>query len=475
MTLRDDIIKEAKKQSTARGKLMFLGNGTIVPVPGTLNQVYATDIGGRVQVVFNGVVPNLLGYPVWVKLVDKKMQVSEAWNFYNNYVAPKIGPHWWTHAWTPGATDIVPISGDQFSPWLVQPSGAVDFTINIIRTPINASGGWVAGGTETHDMTSHIPGSGACYVLLSVNAAGAVVETDGGTEASPSALTIADYPALPSGNKPLYLIMLYDGMTAPLQDNPSVSNFTDVRWMQAGGGGSGGGDVFGSASVTDGHLAVFDVDGYHIKDGGAVPSGLIDWFEPGEFTAGAYDDKFNSSSLDGSWTIVNSSNLTVDTNTTVPSCLALTSTDDAAVLQGVLKTLPSGHWQITARVLDIRAPLMPDSHSVQAGIFVTDLSDMSGEVNFIERVAINDGGYTEDTRMSPGLTVAFYLSQPFLRLRWDGSDIWFEISEDGALWSVVGSLTPASTPLYGGLFIVDNYGTADPQSAAFDWFKVETI
>jgi hypothetical protein len=38
-------------------------------------------------------------------------------------------------------------------------------------------------------------------------------------------------------------------------------------------GGSGGGDVFGSASVTDGHLAVFDTDGYHIKDGGAVPGG----------------------------------------------------------------------------------------------------------------------------------------------------------------------------------------------------------
>jgi len=32
------------------------------------------------------------------------------------------------------------------------------------------------------------------------------------------------------------------------------------------------GGVFGNPSVTDGHLAVFDVDGYHIKDGGA-PTG----------------------------------------------------------------------------------------------------------------------------------------------------------------------------------------------------------
>ena len=36
--------------------------------------------------------------------------------------------------------------------------------------------------------------------------------------------------------------------------------------------GGGGGDVFGNASVTNGHLAVFDADGYHIKDGGVVPT-----------------------------------------------------------------------------------------------------------------------------------------------------------------------------------------------------------
>ena len=36
---------------------------------------------------------------------------------------------------------------------------------------------------------------------------------------------------------------------------------------------AGGGDVLGSTSVADGHLAVFDMDGYHIKDGGAVPAG----------------------------------------------------------------------------------------------------------------------------------------------------------------------------------------------------------
>ena len=47
-----------------------------------------------------------------------------------------------------------------------------------------------------------------------------------------------------------------------------------------GGGGGGGGDVYGSASVTDGHLAVFDTDGYHIKDGGVVPTGGSSIYTP---------------------------------------------------------------------------------------------------------------------------------------------------------------------------------------------------
>jgi hypothetical protein len=233
MTIRDEIIKEAKKQSTDRGKLMFLGNGSIVAVPGTLNQVYATDAVGHVDVIWNKVAPNSLGYPVWVKQIDKKLQVTEAWDIYNNFAMPKVGPHWWTHAWTPGGSDIVPIAGDQFTPWIVQPSSSTDFTINILRTPIYASGGWLAGGTETYDMASHIPGSGALYVLLSVDASGTIIYTDGGTEASPGALTIADYPALPNGNKPLYLVMLYNGMVAPLSYTPDLatSNFVDLRHM----------------------------------------------------------------------------------------------------------------------------------------------------------------------------------------------------------------------------------------------------
>lgn len=37
--------------------------------------------------------------------------------------------------------------------------------------------------------------------------------------------------------------------------------------------GSGGGDVYGDASGVDGHMVLFDDDGYHLKDGGVPPTG----------------------------------------------------------------------------------------------------------------------------------------------------------------------------------------------------------
>jgi hypothetical protein len=51
--------------------------------------------------------------------------------------------------------------------------------------------------------------------------------------------------------------------------------YWDGSAWHAFGTGSGGGDVYGDPSVTDGHMAVFDVDGYHIKDGGAPGGGSI--------------------------------------------------------------------------------------------------------------------------------------------------------------------------------------------------------
>ena len=285
MNIRADILAEAKKQQTAGRRIMFLGNGSVVPVPGGQPfEVYATDVDLHTHTIFNGAVPNNPGQPVWVEMKDKKLQVTGAWNIWNNYIVPQVGPHWHTHAWGAFGSDIIPIAGDQWTPWIVQPATTTDYTINILRTPINTSSGWVAGGTETHDMASHIPGSGARYVLLSVNASGAVVFTDGGTESTPSALTIADYPALPSGNRPLYLIMLYHGMTPPLSYTPNLStcNFIDLRHMQAAGYGS---------------LPTLDTNRIVVTDGsGAITTNPNLNYNSGAFVMGAPSVPFSNAS-----------------------------------------------------------------------------------------------------------------------------------------------------------------------------------
>ena len=67
---------------------------------------------------------------------------------------------------------------------------------------------------------------------------------------------------------------LDEGSYAYASDTDEDGIFNGSSWTW-GRGGAGGGDVFGSASVTDGHLTVFDVDGYHIKDGGVVPTGTV--------------------------------------------------------------------------------------------------------------------------------------------------------------------------------------------------------
>src|SRR5208337_3379439 len=109
MNLRQQIVEQAKKEATDRGKLVFMGNGTIVAVPGTLNQIYVTDPNGHVEIVWNLIgAQNVLNHPAWIKLIDKKLQVTELWDVYPNFAYSKVPPHWASHYWKTG-TDIVPI------------------------------------------------------------------------------------------------------------------------------------------------------------------------------------------------------------------------------------------------------------------------------------------------------------------------------------------------------------------------------
>jgi len=68
---------------------------------------------------------------------------------------------------------------------------------------------------------------------------------------------------------------------APIDSTPYSRQ--DAGWVSSP---SAGGDVYGDAGATDEHLAVFDTDGYHIKDGGTVPAGGGDVVGPADAVDG---------------------------------------------------------------------------------------------------------------------------------------------------------------------------------------------
>ena len=131
MTIRNDIIAQAKKESADRGKLVFMGNGTIVEVPGKQNQIYVTDVNGRTHTVWNTKAQNILNHPAWVKWIDKKAQVTELWDIYTDVAYTKVGPHHSSHEWGAYGADIVRVWGDQWMPWRVEPTSDTGLTVTV--------------------------------------------------------------------------------------------------------------------------------------------------------------------------------------------------------------------------------------------------------------------------------------------------------------------------------------------------------
>jgi hypothetical protein len=186
-----------------------------------------------------------------VKKVDKRLQVTELWDVYTDFIYPKVGPHHFLHEWMAAGMDIVRVWGDQWMPWKIEPIDT--FTVRIYKTTYHTATGWQAAGTEDVILTPWTtdPVGSGIYVLISVASDGTITTT---YSASPQPdyhdLTVADIPALPTGDKALFAVRLYKGQTT-LTYNPSVSDFLDLRHMQASGGGGGGGGG-GGHTIKDG-------------------------------------------------------------------------------------------------------------------------------------------------------------------------------------------------------------------------------
>lgn len=166
-------------------------------------------------------------------------------------------------------------------------------------------------GLVNDDISSYIPSTVGNHVsvLVFIDSATNLVGYLSGSE---SALLFPVEPDIPDGNIGLGYIRLVHGMSGLLTETEITNDprpFISIATGAGGGGGTpattvtdettwgitpavgsdteyarqdhthgspaapgGSGDVIGNGAVTDGHLAVFDTDVHHIKDGGAVPA-----------------------------------------------------------------------------------------------------------------------------------------------------------------------------------------------------------
>ena len=281
------------KRNILSGQLGIPINGAkTVNVVNRPGYVYVRLQGNTSELIqaYNDQVSPVYDLPVLVERDETKYVVTgrNVAQYTNWGTSPYLPAHGTQHSLNGVGGDIVWVYSPQFMPLNVFPSGS---SLSIYPYIYNWNGDWkIGGGTGTTNVSAYLPADNAKQNVLLLYLAGntSVPTFLEGTEA-PLGLTDAGdlMPYLPdfpqSLGIPLAMVLVPSGTTTL-----GWSNIYDIRqyyWSGTSGSFSGGGDVFGSASGTSGHLVVFDGDGYHIKDGGPVdastitytPDDLLDW------------------------------------------------------------------------------------------------------------------------------------------------------------------------------------------------------
>jgi hypothetical protein len=139
-----------------------------------------------------------------------------------------IAPHAASHMYL--STDPVFVNWRQITPLGVFPAG--DMFIRIWPGVLPRSGVDAIVSLQTIDMTSHIPGSGARYNLISFDATGNAIVTEGAINSGGFvALTAADIPDTPVGNWRSCAVATYVGQTAVVETR-SENDFFDLRFPE---------------------------------------------------------------------------------------------------------------------------------------------------------------------------------------------------------------------------------------------------
>jgi len=121
------------------------------------------------------------------------------------------------------------------------------FSIGVLAGLIPRTGGDLVVATQTLDLSSHVPASGALYCLITVDASGLLDTTDGTTIDSLANLALTDIPDTPAGHFRLAAIRLYAGQSA-INESRNSNDVRDLRWPQENVAGSAGA-LFGTQTA----------------------------------------------------------------------------------------------------------------------------------------------------------------------------------------------------------------------------------
>lgn len=183
--------------------------------------------------------------------------------------------------------------------------------------------------------------------------------------------------------------------------------------------------------------------------------------------AGSLDDEFDAGSLNMTrWTWLNQGAATA---TLSKSRLLLTGDGSSTVMRGIYQTAPAAPWEVTAKIAPEN---LPQNYQFM-GLIVWNTVLANGV--WFGTFCSNQGVYVGQNN-SYAYTNASPRNWPsYFRLRYDGTNLLFSISNDGAYWTQVYSVAATTYFTGGNLPNAVGLGVQLYSSAtgaiSVDWFR----
>lgn len=215
--------------------------------------IYNTRVQGVDNLrVYIGYLPHMPKQLQVIDVVDQRLEQTQPDGSIVVPIYANVVDHANNHAYL--GVDPVYVNWRQITPLGVFPTYPVSMLIQIRAGYIPRPGAdtWV--NDQTVDLTSHVPGSGARYVLVSFDAAGNVTLTDGPIGTDFASLTAADIPDTPAGDWRSAAVLLYAGQSAVVENRSEIDIY-DLRFPEEQ---SAGGLTL---ALTNAHIFVGDAGG----------------------------------------------------------------------------------------------------------------------------------------------------------------------------------------------------------------------